>query len=71
MFDVPVAVMDFVVTVVAELHEVVGLGGAVVFPVDDVVGDAPLGFSSTADAPLVPSGNGGPELGTGVALAAQ
>ena len=71
VFDLVVSMVGFVVAVVAELYEVVWLGGSAVFPVDDVVGDAPFGFGPAADAALISGGDGGSELGAGVALAAQ
>ena len=71
VFDGPVAVVDFVVAVVAELDEVVLLGGSAVLPFNDVVGDAPFGLFAAADAALVAGGDGGSELWAGVALAAQ
>ena len=65
VLDRPVAV----VAGVAKQYEVVLLGGTAVLPFDDVVGDAPFGFGPTADAALVSGGDGGSELGAGVALA--
>ena len=71
VLDRPVAVVGFVVARVAEKDEVVLLGGASVLPFDYVVGDAPFGLGPTADAALVSGGDGGSELGAGVALASQ
>ena len=70
-FYLPVAVVGFVVAGVAEQHQVVLLGGSAVLPFGDVVGDAPFGFGPAADAALVAGGDGGSELGAGVALASQ
>ena len=53
LFYGPLAVVDFVVAVVADQHQVVGLGGPAVRPFLDVVGDAPFGALPAADAALV------------------
>ena len=66
-FDGPVPVVDFLVAVVAYQHEVVGLGGASVLPFHDVVGHAPFGFFSAADASLVSGFEGGSQGEVGVA----
>ena len=58
-FDGPVSVVHFLVAVVADEHEVVGLGGASVLPFHDVVRHAPFGFFAAADATLVSGFEGG------------
>ena len=57
-------VVDVVVAVVADQHEVRVVGGSVVSPELDVVGEAAVGGSATADAALV-SDHEGYALGVG------
>ena len=66
-FDGPVSVVDFVVAAVTQQDQIVGLGGAVVLPFDDVVGDAPLGADLAADAAAVSGFEGGSQGEIGVA----
>ena len=59
--------MDLVVAVVAQQDQIVGLGGAVVLPFDDVVRDAPFGADLAADAATVSGFESGPQGEIGVA----
>jgi hypothetical protein len=52
-FEVPAGFVDEPVVVAAEEHEVVAVGGAAVFPGDDVVGVAPLRWAVAAGEPAV------------------
>ena len=58
----PTAVVDLVMALAAEQYRVVRQGQTAVLPVDDVVGDAPFGFSAATDAALVPGDEHIPKL---------
>ena len=53
LFDRVAVFVDFAVAAGAEEDEVVGVGGSVVFPGDDVVDIAGLGSDAAADAAAV------------------